>query len=176
MNKSKAALRTGVPVSRKDFTAILLREMNLLWTGRATAYSREDDPNIKPGQPKLVMIGVEGKESGDVSWHVNVAIRYSSHEQIYIKLLDKEGNPLTELPEGAARTRVVHIPPFSGIGAEETKYDHGYQNLLIGQGKPGDILRNLLLEIYQETAESWKLLKKDVEKLLLPMSSLTIGS
>ena len=38
--KSKAALRTGVPVSRKDFTAIPLREMNLLWTDRATAYSR----------------------------------------------------------------------------------------------------------------------------------------
>jgi len=163
--KSRAALRTGVPVSRKDFTAIPLREMNLLWTGRATAYSREDDPNTKPGQPKLVAIGIEGRESGGSSWHVNVALRYSSREQIYIKLLDKDGKPLTELPEGAVQAQVVHIPPFSGIGAEETKYDHGYQNLLIGQGKPGDILRNLLLEIFQQSKENWKQLKQDIKEL-----------
>ena len=163
--KSRAALRTGVPVSRKDFTAIPLREMNLLWTGRATAYSRDDDPNTKPGQPKLVGIEVEGRESGGASWHVNVALRYSSREQIYVKLLDKDGRPLTELPQGAVRTQVVHIPPFSGIGAEETKYDHGYQNLLIGQGKPGDILRNLLLEIFQETKENWQQLKQDIREL-----------
>jgi hypothetical protein len=41
------------------------------------------------------------------------------------------------------------VPPFSGIGAEETGLQLGYQNRLVGQGKPGDVLRNLLLEIYR---------------------------
>ena len=164
-SKSKAALRTGVPISRKDFTAIPLREMNLLWTDRATAYSKEDDPSAKPGQPKVVTIGVEGTAPGNTGWQVNVALRYSSREQIYVKLLDREGKPLTELPQGAGKTQVVHIPPFSGIGAEETRYDHGYQNLLIGQGKPGDILRNLLLEIFVGAKESWKQLKQDIREL-----------
>jgi len=32
--QSKAKSRTGIPISRKDFTSIPLREMNLLWTDR----------------------------------------------------------------------------------------------------------------------------------------------
>jgi predicted ATPase len=163
--KSKAALRTGVPVSRKDFTAIPLRDMNLLWFARSTAYSKEDDPDKKPGEPKLVTIGIEGESPGNAPWKVGVTLRYVSREQIYVKLLDENGKPLTSLPQGATDTQVVHIPPFSGIGAEETRYDHGYQNLLIGQGKPGDILRNLLLEIYNRGQENWKQLKEDIKEL-----------
>jgi len=163
--KSKAALRTGVPISRKDFTAIPLREMNLLWTDRSTAYSRDKARNIAAGQPKLVKIGVEGKVPDGSTWQLNVAIRYSSREQIYVKLLDQEGKPLTELPPSVSGTQVVHIPPFSGIGAEETRYDRGYQNHLIGQGKPGDILRNLLLEIFQGAKENWQQLKQEIEEL-----------
>ena len=165
IDKSKAVLRTGVPVSRKDFTAIPLREMDLLWFDRSTAYSKEDGPDKKPGQPKFVMIGVEGGGHGITPWHVKVSLRYNSREQIYVKLLDKNSDPLTDLPQGAANTQVVHIPPFSGIGAEETRYDHGYQNLLIGQGKPGDILRNLLLEIFNKDKENWRQLKEDIKEL-----------
>ena len=60
---------------------------------------------------------------------------------------------------------IVHVPPFSGIGAEETRYDKAYQNLLIGQGKPGDILRNLLLELHQEKTEEWNQLCADVKEM-----------
>lgn len=164
-NKSKAALRTGFPISRKDFTAIPLREMNLLWTDRSTAYSRDKARNIEPGQPKLVKIGVEGKVPDGSTWQLNVAIRYSSREQIYVKLLDQEGKPLTELPPSVSGTQVVHVPPFSGIGAEETRYDRGYQNYLIGQEKPGEILRNLLLEIFQGSREDWDQLKQEIREL-----------
>jgi predicted ATPase len=165
LNKSKATLHTGVPVSRKDFTAIPLREMNLLWTNRDTAYSKDEKPGTKPGQPKLVIIGIEGEGLGGEPWQVKVSLRYTSREQIYVKLLDKDDKPLIDLPPGADKTQVVHIPPFSGIGAEETRYDHGFQNLLIGQGKPGDILRNLLLEIFTKNPENWKQLKEDIEEL-----------
>ncbi|MCJ7779134.1 MAG: ATP-binding protein [Sedimentisphaerales bacterium] len=165
LDKSKATLHTGVPVSRKDFTAIPLREMNLLWTNRDTAYSKDEKPSTKPGQPKLVIIGIEGEGPGSESWQVKVSLRYTSREQIYVKLLDKDDKPLIDLPPGADKTQVVHIPPFSGIGAEETRYDHGFQNLLIGQGKPGDILRNLLLEIFTKNPENWKKLKEDIKEL-----------
>ena len=57
--------------------------------------------------------------------------------------VDRTGDILRQ----AGDMNVVHVPPFSGIGAEETRYDKPYQDLLIGQGKPGDILRNLLMEV-----------------------------
>jgi predicted ATPase len=165
INKSKATLHTGVPVSRKDFTAVPLRDMDLLWFNRSVAYSKDEKPNTKPGQPKLATIDIEGEGFGSEPWQVKVSLRHSSREQIYLKLLDKDDKPLIDLPPGANKTQVVHIPPFSGIGAEETRYDHGFQNLLIGQGKPGDILRNLLLEIFTKNPENWKQLKEDIKEL-----------
>src|SRR5579859_3030240 len=44
---SKAKLRTGVPLTRKDFTALPLREINLLWTDTLTALKKDE---LKKGQ------------------------------------------------------------------------------------------------------------------------------
>src|SRR4029077_651407 len=70
------------------------------------------------------------------------------------------------LPQAALDLSVVHIPPFSGIGPEETRYDRPYQDLLIGQGKAGDILRNLLLEVYErDDRADWENLCARVEAI-----------
>jgi hypothetical protein len=51
---SKATVRTGIPISRKDFTAIPLRDMSLLWADRSTAYREDEKPTAKPGYPKVL--------------------------------------------------------------------------------------------------------------------------
>jgi hypothetical protein len=167
---AKAKQRTGVPITRKDFTAIPLREMNLIWSDRDTAYSKEEKPGIKAGQPKLVSITLWGINPVDPApWNLAVTFRYQSKEQVYVKLVDEKGSPLTDIPEAIKRLVIVHVPPFSGIGAEETGLKPGYQNMLVGQGKPGDILRNLLLEVYQnaspEKNNSWESLVKTMHEL-----------
>ena len=44
--------------------------------------------------------------------------------------------------------------------------DRPYQDLLIGQGKPGDILRNLLLEVYErDDRRHWESLSKQIEEI-----------
>src|SRR3970040_1612442 len=53
LQRWKAKQRTGVPVSRNDFTAVPLREMNLLWYDRDTGYSEGEKEGAKAGQPKL---------------------------------------------------------------------------------------------------------------------------
>jgi len=166
---SKAKQRTGIPISRNDFTAVPLREMNLLWFDRDTAYSEGEKEGIKAGQPKLVAITLYGRDSEGKEWSLTVTLRYANKEQIYVKLADDQGKPLTEIPAGAKDIKIVHVPPFSGIGAEETGLQLGYQNRLVGQGKPGDILRNLMLEVYRADKEKntglWKMLVNDVEGL-----------
>jgi predicted ATPase len=155
--KANKRERPGIPLTRKDFTALPLREMNLLWRNRDTALSRgELSPDTKPGQPKLIEIALGGMDNG-TAWEYTVHLRYSNQELVYFTVLDKENKPVNEVPLLLEAINVLHVPPFSGIGAEETKYDLGYQNLLIGQGKPGDILRNILLEIYLNKDNShWK--------------------
>ncbi len=162
---SRAELRTGVAISRKGFTAIPLREMNLLWNDRSTAFSKDEIPGVNPGSPKPAAISIQGVGKQKEPWEVGVDLRYSSKEQIYVKLTDGRGHPITDIPDALNDIKIVYIPPFSGIGAEETRYDPGYQNLLIGQGKPGDILRNLLLEIYLQKNDNWRDLKTHIHDI-----------
>jgi predicted ATPase len=163
---SKAKQRTGVPISRGDFTAIPLREMDLLWFDRDTAYSQGEKDGMAAGAPKLAAITLYGKNPGQDEWHLTVTLRYTNKEQIYVKLADNAGNIISDVPAAARDVKIVHVPPFSGIGAEETGLQLGFQNRLVGQGKPGDILRNLLLEVYrtdqQEKTGHWQALTEDV--------------
>lgn len=160
---SRALKRTGVPVTRKDFTAIPLREMKLLWTDTSVSLRAGDAEEGKPGFPRVMRIALEGID-GDREWEIAFEFRYQSTEQVYIKPAEAH---LPSLPSVADRVSVIHVPPFSGIGAEETRYDRAYQDLLIGQGKPGDILRNLLYEIYHRDPESWKKLRSDIEEIFV---------
>jgi len=147
--ESKAKQRTGVPVTRKDFTALPLREMNLLWTDTVTGLKKEErEPGQKPGSPRVLEITVEGAE-GEDTWVSAIEIRYQSTEQVSVRPSDEDAGA----PIQARDLKVVHVPPFSGIGAEETRYDGPYQDLLIGQGKAGDILRNLVLEVHRRAQE-----------------------
>ncbi len=159
---SKAKERTGIPITRKDFTAIPLREMNMLWTDAATGLKKEElSSGQNLGEKRVLSIRLDGK-SGSTEWKSEFELRYENAELIRIK-------PKDDVPKDALDLNVVHIPPFSGIGSEETRYDMPYQDLLIGQGKGGDILRNLLLEVYQESeasgSSSWNELTGYVEEI-----------
>ena len=59
----------------------------------------------------------------------------------------------------------MHIPPLSGIEREEPRREQGMQNLLIGLGRPGEILRNLLWEIADLYPDSWNELANSIESL-----------
>jgi len=160
---STAKERTGVPLTRKDFTALPLREMNLLWTDTLTALRKEDAAvGQRPGQHRVLTITLEGR-TPDGPWKLTFEFRYQSTELIYVK---PSADQMGSIPQAAGDVRVVHVPPFSGIGAEETRYDRPYQDLLIGQGKAGDILRNLLLEVYQQDDRTgWEALCREVEEV-----------
>jgi predicted ATPase len=166
VESSKARQRTGVPISRNDFTTIPLREMNLLWYERDTGYGKDEKEGVEAGQPKLVAITIYEKNPQGAERSLTVTLRYANKEQIYVKLADEQGNPVTNVSPEAQKLKIIHVPPFSGIGAEETGLQLGYQNRLVGQGKPGDVLRNLLLEVYRadqkEKTGLWQTLTEDV--------------
>lgn len=159
---SKARKRTGVAITRKDFTAIPLREMNLLWNNRSTALIKEElKGGQKLGTPRTLEIEVEGKNA-TTDWRLRFEYTYRYPDLIHVR--PSSETPIEAVLEVVKKMQVVHVPPFSGIGAEETRYDEAYQNLLIGQGKPGDILRNLLLEIH-DNKNNWSLLVKDIQEI-----------
>lgn len=164
LEPSKSKPRPGVRISRKDFTAIPLRELSLLWHERHTAFRKgEGDRDMKAGTHKLIRIDVEGEEGGR-DWRLPFELRYENPELLYA--IPAVNDPYGVVAGIARGVYVVHVPPFSGIGSEETRYDRPYQDLLIGQGKPGDILRNLLLEVHQSGNEQdWEQLCEDIREL-----------
>jgi predicted ATPase len=162
--RAGAQVRTGQPVTRKDFTALPLREFSLLWNKGQTGLSKTElGLGQKPGEPRLIHITVNGTRgySNNQPWSLTIELRYQSTEQIYVKPILPTG---ALLPQEADDLFVVHCPPFSGIGAEEKRMDRGAQQLEIGRGKPGDILRNLLWEVRQGK-NHWEELVRDIQDI-----------
>src|ERR1700677_1044272 len=78
VESSKARQRTGVPISRNDFTTIPLREMNLLWFERDTGYGKGEKEGIEAGQPKLVAITIYEKDQQGAEQSLTVTLRYAN--------------------------------------------------------------------------------------------------
>lgn len=159
---SSATKRTGVPITRQDFTALPLREMNLLWEGRKVAGGGQ-----KAGAPRLLEIVIKGR-TGRREWECGLEFQYANPEMVYVrpsgsKQLDEAA--LNAFPPDEAKNlSIVHIPPLSGTERDEPRRDRGYQDVLVGQSRPGEILRNLLLEI-SESEEHWNELQDQIKNL-----------
>lgn len=162
IKRLSAKVRTGAPLTRKEFTPVPLRELNLLWTDTFTGLRRKELKGQKLGAPRVLTITLAGETDGE-NWELGMEFRYANSELIYTK---PSAEQLEDLPIAARNLTVVHVPPFSGIGPEETGVDRPYQELLIGQGKAGEILRNLLLEVHQlADGNAWGELVAQVERI-----------
>ena len=150
----------AVGLTRKEFAPVPLREFNQLWANKSTAFKRNEILGKTPGTPRPLEIDIHGVYKGK-KWSLAMEFKYSNKDQIYVK----PKTPEREMPEGAKELQVVHIPPFSGAGVEEHEVNRAYQDMLVGQGKPGDILRNLLQEVAGKKNDQWKDLCKHVKNL-----------
>ncbi|MCY3809888.1 MAG: AAA family ATPase [Gemmatimonadetes bacterium] len=145
---SRGVKRTGVALTRRDFTAVPIREMNLLWKDRVVSGGEG------PGASRLLEIVLEGRSSGE-NWECGLEFQYANREMVYVRPLGAKEMGAEEInafpPQAAKNLRVVHVPALFGIQRDEPKHERGMQDLLIGQGRSGDILRNLLLEVGDRT-------------------------
>jgi len=152
---SKAKDRPGAPITRQDFSALPLPSMDQLWTDTHTSLRKHEG---KLGTPRPLIITLEGLDSAGTPWKLGFEFRYSGPEQIHVKPVAED---LLHLETAQKEVSVIYVPPFSGIGVNETRHDRPYQDMLVGQGKGGDILRNLLLEVSEnEDGSAWKELEE----------------
>lgn len=158
---SKASKRAGAPITRKEFSALPLPSMDQLWTDTHTALRKDEVAGKSAGTPRPLVITMEGKDRGDQPWQFGFEFRYSGPEQIHVKPVTED---LPHLDKAREEVSVIYVPPFSGIGVDETRYDRPFQDMLVGQGKGGDILRNLLLEV-SESESNWEEMLGIIEKI-----------
>ncbi len=160
----KAVKRSGVSIPRADFTPVPLREMNLLWEDRKVT-----GPRGMSGAPRLIEVIVEG-QAGDNPWTCGFEFQYANPEMVYVRPRNAKNLDSAAIrgfpPEAAKGLDIVHVPPLSGIERDEPRRDRGMQDMLVGQGRPGEILRNLLLEIAEgDNEEGWRSIAGHVRDL-----------
>ena len=156
---SQAKDRPGVPITRQEFTALPLPSMDQLWTDTHTSLRKDEG---KQGAPRPLIITLHGRDAENPSWQLGFEFRYSGPEQIHVKPVAEDQ---VHLERARREVSVVYVPPFSGIGVNETRLDRPYQDMLVGQGKAGDILRNLLHEVAEAKNGAWEQLTEIVAEI-----------
>lgn len=134
---------TKAPIARQAFSAVPLRAFDLLWNER----------QYKKNSISIEIQHIKG-------WNVTMEFIPDTTEQVYVRPVDV-ANPATlreiDLP-------TVFIPPMTGLGTEEPVFQRPKVDELLGQGKPGDIIRNLLVEAHNNQ-EAWQNLKESMSRL-----------
>ncbi len=158
-----------ISVVLDEFTALPLREMNLLWLNRHTA---RRVPSQKQPKPAPIYVEVATSKGRHVEESLTIEFMYANEKLVYIRPVIGPDAPdhIENIPPFAKSVNVVHVPAFSGIGTQEPRHALGIQNKLVGEGKPGEIVRNLLLEIWEASnaraqQSPWKDLNADIERL-----------
>jgi hypothetical protein len=131
------------PIARQAFAAVPLRVLDLLWCGKTT------------GQP------IEIEIQHTAGWTVAMELRYDSTEQMSVRpTADTSPEALHE-----AKLAAVYIPPMTGLATEEPLYARKERlDSLLGQGRPGEILRNLL-SLAHDQGEAWRGLESSIRDL-----------
>lgn len=154
---SATGRRSGVSLTRKEFLSVPVQRFNLLWTDTSTALSKKEGGGRGAATPRIMQITLMGGKKNNTPWEHTMEFRYANSELIYARPTDPNTAPGEDI-------NVVYVPPFSGIETDEKVHTPEYQEWLIGQGKPGDIIRNLLAETFSRE-EAWPSLLRDVEKM-----------
>jgi len=136
---------TKAPVARQSFAAVPLRAFDLLWRERRY---KADEP-------------IEIEIQSDRGWTLPMELIADSTEQIYVR-------PRKDVSAEWARTAAapaVFIPAMSGLLTEEPLYaKREFIDLRLAQGRPGEILRNVLVEANQ-TESVWSALTHSIREL-----------
>ena len=157
--------RSGVAINRRDLVAIPVPSAKLLWH---SLHVREGQKGVRQRTTNIrIDIIVEGITKDQV-WKCGLEFDYANEESIYCRPLRKDQGGKSErmkVPDAAARVPIAFLPPMSGLAASEFRHDKGAINVLIGEGRTAEVLRNLCLYIYEEDQQRWNLMKEQLQSL-----------
>lgn len=130
------------PIARQAFSAVPLQNFHSLWTDRQYRGRIEIELRHSAG------------------WSVTMEFIPDSTEQIYVR-------PKADASAATLRNldfRTVFVPPMTGVGLDEPLYLFPKIEQLLGIRRPGEALRNLLVEA-NETPDSWARIQSSIKKL-----------
>ena len=133
---------TWAPVARQAFVSVPLRSFDLLWKDRRYQ-----------GQ-------IEIEVRHNAGWSVTMEFMADSTEQIYVR-------PKADVPVETLRDldfEAVYVPPMTGLEVDEPLLQPPKISHSLGLSRPGEVLRNLLVEANANEL-AWAELQSSIAKL-----------
>lgn len=166
---TSAKERTATAMNRLGIAAVPVRRMRLFWHNTEVRKGKADIPLV-------ISVGIYFK--GEVR-PLAMRFRYSGDEILYCAPENVAPDDM-DLIAHAARLKVELLYPMSGLDSEEPILQPGRVDVLLGQGRTADVLRNLCLAVYKSSPEDWRritaLLKRLFNVELGPPEETTRGS
>ena len=181
--------RSGVTVGRRDLVALPVPSARQLW--RELVVRRRSSPAATGSQRTeniRIDIIVEGHEHGlEISdedlglapldaearespqWKCGLEFDFANAESFYCRPLRsvEDGSARMPIPQAALGYQVVLLGPMSGLVANERRLEKGAIDVLLGEGRTAEVLRNLCHEVFvsPDGHERWEKLAEHIEKL-----------
>ncbi len=130
------------PIARQSFASVPLRSFDLLWRDR--------------GYRGRIVIEIRHT----AGWSVTMELLADSTEQIYVR-------PSLSASPDTLRTldlQTVFVPPMTGIAIDEPVLQPAKIEQLLGLGRPGEVLRNLLADANRDDV-AWTALQSSIDRL-----------
>lgn len=140
--------RPGVSINRQDLLAVPVRHANLLWRGLRT----RGPSNVR------IDIVVEGVSANGKDWVCGLEFDYANPELFYcrpLRITDKPDSDRMPIPSDAFENSVVFLPPMSGLSSSELMLQPGAVNVLLGEGRTAEVIRNLCFEVFRMPYHLW---------------------
>lgn len=148
--------RPGVTINRRDVLAVPVPETNQLWRDLHVRRSGEH-PNVR--------IEVVIRGAGSAQWECGLEFDYANRESLYCRpLRTHRQDERIPVPAAASEVSVAYLPPMSGLSEIEFLKQRGEIDVLIGQGRTAEVLRNLfyLITTSPASASFWEQIHEEI--------------
>jgi ABC-type branched-subunit amino acid transport system ATPase component len=142
---SSAKERTATSLNRLNIVSVPVQRTRFFWHNTQVRKGNKDIPLI-------ITVGVEFQ--GQVR-PVSMRFRNQGDELVYCSPDPAMETDLT-LVAHAASLKVELLYPMSGLDTEEPILQPGRVDVLLGQGRTADVLRNLCLAVARSSTQDWQ--------------------
>ena len=184
--------RSGVTVGRRDLVALpvpsarqLWRELGVRQRSRTPAKTQRTE-NIridiivegidrsftrapKPSVQAPALTDTEAGEAQRAQWACGLEFDFANPESFYCRPLRtaEDGSTRMQIPKAALDYTIVLLGPMSGLAANERRLEKGAIDVLLGEGRTAEVLRNICYEVFEQPdgAERWGTLAGQIERL-----------
>lgn len=155
--------RPGVTIPRLGLTQIPVRDVKHLWRGLRILDSERSNGE-KSTKPVFIDVVVEGETHGQ-AWTCGMEYYYANPESLYCRPIRDESQGRLPVPDQAKDVALAFLPPLSGLAPEEPELQPGRISVLLGQGRSGEVLRNLCLQVKESDPDAWEATKTAVDRM-----------